>query len=318
MRSINAIFLAPDVNVWLVDSPHPRILHVFEHACNLINERREVLSIVTPQIGNGPFNLVIEDDVLFSDHLDLESPISVFPNQLNLGDLTLHTENAKLWSPRPDWELLRARRDDIAGELKSCLSSWKSNKFDSFYQREALPRIEQAALAQAEKILPIILTNRQSPITNLQYPVSHLQFSNSLISALASANLPSSLTAAQKLAGLGMGLTPAGDDFILGAVLAAWIIHPPEIARVFAKEVTDVAAPLTTSLSAAWLRSAGRGEAGILWHNFFDDLIFVNQTALQESMDKILSVGETSGADALSGFIGTLMYYAVEARTLDG
>ena len=164
--------------------------------------------------------------------------------------------------------------------------------------------------------LPI--TNYESPISSLQSLASNLQFSNSLISAFANADLPSSLTAAQKLAGLGIGLTPAGDDFILGAVLAAWIIHPPEIARVLAKEVTDVAAPLTTSLSAAWLRSAGRGEAGVLWHNFFDDLISADTNAIQESLDKILSVGETSGADALAGFIGTLMYYAVEARTSHG
>ena len=116
---INALSLAPDVNDWLANSRHPRILHVFDHACNLINERREVLSIVTPQIGNGPFNLVIEDDILFSDHLNLESPVSVFPNQLNLGDLTIHTEDAKLWSPRPDWETLHARRDDILSQLMS-------------------------------------------------------------------------------------------------------------------------------------------------------------------------------------------------------
>lgn len=276
MHSINILSLAPSACYWLVGSRHMRILHVFEHACNLINERREVLSIVTPQIGNGPFNLVIQDEVLFSDHLNLESPISVFPKQLNLGDLTIHTKDAKLWSPRPDWEMLHARRDDI--------------------------------LSQLTKLL----------VTNYQSPISNLQSSNSLISAFANADLPSSLTAAQKLAGLGMGLTPAGDDFILGAVLAAWIIHPPEIARVLAKEVTDVAAPLTTSLSAAWLRSAGRGETGVLWHNFFEDLNSADTNAIQESIDKILSVGETSGADALSGFIGTLMYYAIEARTLDG
>ncbi len=92
----------------------------------------------------------------------------------------------------------------------------------------------------------------------------------------------------------------------MGAVLAAWIIHPPEIARVLAEEITNTAAPLTTSLSAAWLRSAGRGEAGILWHNFFDALISADRTAVQESMEKILVIGHTSGADALAGFMGTL------------
>ncbi|MEO7841746.1 MAG: hypothetical protein ABIU06_20575, partial [Anaerolineales bacterium] len=113
MQYIYAIALAPDVYDWLANSRYPRILHIFDRVCNLINERREVLSIVTTQIGNGPFNLVIEGDVLFSDLLNLQSPISNSSNYLNLGDLTIHTDNAKLWSPRPDWEMLRARRDSI-------------------------------------------------------------------------------------------------------------------------------------------------------------------------------------------------------------
>ncbi len=299
MQFINTLSTTPDVNNWLANSRHPCILHIFDHACNLINERREVLSIVTPQIGNGPFNLVIEDDVLFSDHLNLESPVSVFPNQLNFGDLTIHTTDAKLWSPHPDWETLHARRDDILSQLMSLRLS------------NPLANLEIASRRLA-------MTLPQLPITNYQSQVSNIQSSNSLISALANADPSSSIAAAQKLAGLGMGLTPAGDDFILGAVLASWIIHPPEIARVLAKEVTDVAAPLTTSLSASWLKSAGKGEAAILWHNFFDDLISANETAIQVSIDKILSVGETSGADALAGFISLFVFWSVEARTLDG
>lgn len=273
MQSISALSLAPDVNDWLVNSRHPRILHIFERACNLINERREVLSIVAPQIGNGPFNLVIEDSVFFSEHLDLQSPISNSDVQLRLGDLTINTAGAKLWSPRPDWEGLHAVRTHILKQL---------TQFSN------------------------------SPISNLLY-------------SLAIADLPSSLTATQKLAGLGAGLTPSGDDFIIGAIYAAWIIHPPEIARVLALEITQTAAPLTTSLSAAWLKSAGRGEAGTLWHEFFDALISVSRivadpdggrasptyrTAVQKSVDKILAVGETSGVDALSGFINTFLQWA--------
>jgi len=59
MQLINALSIAPDVNSWLANSRQLRILHIFDRACNLINERRKVLSIVTQQIGNGPFNLVI-------------------------------------------------------------------------------------------------------------------------------------------------------------------------------------------------------------------------------------------------------------------
>jgi hypothetical protein len=267
MQSIKALSLTSGVIDWLANSCRPRILHVFDRACNLINERREVLSIVAPQIGNGPFNLVVEDEVLFSDHLTLESPIFVSANRIILGNLTLRTADTKLWLPRPDWEVLHAKKAEILSQLTSL------------------------AIATCQPSLPISLLSAFS-------------------TSIANADSESCPVAARKLAGLGIGLTPAGDDFILGAVLAAWIIHPAEIASVLAKEVTNTAAPLTTSLSAAWLRSAGRGEAGILWHHFFNTLIAVDPLQLQNSLCKILVVGETSGADAIAGFLGTVMSWA--------
>jgi hypothetical protein len=52
-----------------------------------------------------------------------------------------------------------------------------------------------------------------------------------------------------------------------------------------------------------------------LWHQFFEALISADQTSIQESMDKILSVGETSGADALSGFVSSFAAWSVEEST---
>jgi hypothetical protein len=275
MQSINALTLTPDVNDWLLNSRDPRILHVFDHACNLINERREVLSIVTPEIGNGPFNLVVEDEILFSEHLYIESSIAISDNQLTLADLTIDTNNAILWPPRPNWEVLHAKRGNILTQIASL------------------------------------------PITNNQ-PLLPNSLVSTLSSALANADLPSSLTAAKQLAGLGQGLTPAGDDFILGAVYAAWIIHPLEMGSVFAQEISNTAVPLTTSLSAAWLKSAGKGEAGILWHEFFDALIASDGARIQEAMEKILAMGETSGADALAGFIGAFVAWMEKAGISHG
>ncbi len=224
MQFITTLSLTTHVNDWLVNSRHPRILHVFDRVCNLINEHRQALSIVTQQIGNGPFNIVIEDDILFLEHLRVESPISIYENQLVLEDLTINTSEANLWNPYPDWEALQTNRESI-------------------------------------------------------------------------------------LAGLGQGLTPAGDDFLLGAIYAAWIIHPFQTARVLAEEITSIAAPLTTSLSAAWLRSAGRGEVGSLWHEFFQALIHTDRVRTQKAMDKIFAVGATSGADAMAGFLGLFIYW---------
>ncbi len=106
MQSIKALSLTSSVNDWLANSCRPRILHVFDRACNLINERREVLSIVTPRIGNGPFNLVVEEEILFSEYLTVECSVSMPGNQLFVGDLVINTVNAKPWSSRPNWEVL--------------------------------------------------------------------------------------------------------------------------------------------------------------------------------------------------------------------
>ncbi|MBI5825803.1 MAG: DUF2877 domain-containing protein [Chloroflexi bacterium] len=311
MQPINALSLAPAVNNWLTNSRHPRILHVFDHACNLINECMEVLSIVTPQIGNGPFNLVMDTDIFFSEHLNLQSPVSITLNHLTLDNLIIHTQPATLWSPRPDWEILHARRDDILNQLMSLRGRWSSARSNPIVNWE---------IASSQRAL-LAMTFQQLPITNYQSPISSSPISNSLISSLAIADLPASLTAAKQLAGLGIGLTPAGDDFILGALYAAWIIHPPKIASALARETAETAASLTTSLSAAWLKSAGAGEAGILWHDLFNALLLTSpnasaslRTSLQSPISNLLAVGHTSGADALAGFICTLISYA-ESQT---
>ena len=279
MLLVNSLFLSPSVNNWLTDTHHPRILHVFDHACNLLNERGDVLSIVTPQIGNGPFNLVVEENIYFPEHLTLDSPIFNSTALIKLGELTIHTTEAKLWNPCPAWEMLNTKRNQILDQIKQ---------------------------------LPITNCLKNSDLPILQSLISNL------ISALAKADISSAQNVSSKLAGLGPGLTPSGDDFIMGALYAAWIIHPPEVASVLARETANTATPLTTSLSAAWLRAAGRGEAGMVWHEFFDALRSSDSLRIQKTLKSILAVGETSGADALAGFIGVFRSWMGEAGSKHG
>jgi uncharacterized protein DUF2877 len=297
MQSTNALSLSADVKDWLANSRHSRVLHVFDRACNLINERREVLSIVTPRIGNGPFNLVVEDDICFSEHLGLEAEVSIARTQLQIGDLIVYIANAKIWNPRPAWASLHVQRDKIFDQLGTI----------------SIPKCQVLGLDMPLGKHSGLLDQRDLPIT-------HYQFSNSLVSnlslALVNADISSALKITSRLAGLGAGLTPAGDDFIMGALYAAWIIHPPEVASILAQEVANTAAPLTTSLSAAWLKSAGRGEAGILWHQFFNALLSADPVLIHNATEKILAVGETSGADALAGFIGLFIYWGQHCSNL--
>jgi len=52
----------------LKQEPGVQVLGVFEHACNLVTPDSDVVALVVPDIGNGPFNIVIEDNpAFFSD-----------------------------------------------------------------------------------------------------------------------------------------------------------------------------------------------------------------------------------------------------------
>lgn len=94
------------------------------------------------------------------------------------------------------------------------------------------------------------------------------------------------------LGGLGGGLTPAGDDVLMGLLFAFWVWAPQS---EWIQAVVDWAAPRTTSLSAAYLQAAGNGEATIHWHD-----IVAGQPG---AVDRLLAIGHTSGKDAWVGFL---------------
>ena len=114
------------------------------------------------------------------------------------------------------------------------------------------------------------------------------------------------LSGAARLAGLGTGLTPAGDDFLAGLMTWAWLAHPAP--RAFCQVVLGAAVPRTTVLSAAFLRAAAAGECSIAWHHLLAALsdrqkpLRVSET-LRGSVQEVLSHGHTSGADTLAGFL---------------
>src|SRR5204863_7812126 len=117
----------------------------------------------------------------------------------------------------------------------------------------------------------------------------------------------------QKIAGLGPGLTPAGDDFLLGLMAALIMQSPPRLAAVPAPQaftannlctlIGTVAAHQTTRLSATWLRYAAQGEFGAPWHGLAQSLASRRPEPIQQAARRILATGATSGRAALAGFV---------------
>jgi hypothetical protein len=105
-----------------------------------------------------------------------------------------------------------------------------------------------------------------------------------------------------RTAGIGAGFTPAGDDFLLGAIYSIWAWAPEATARRLSDAIADEAAPRTTTVSGAYLRAGAAGAAGAGWHSLVAALAASDPTAMSSAVGRLCRIGHTSGADALTGF----------------
>jgi hypothetical protein len=129
------------------------------------------------------------------------------------------------------------------------------------------------------------------------------QGAEQVVAGLRLGRTDEAVAGAKHLAGLGPGLTPAGDDFLVGVALAVWagLYGKGQEDRLTA--VIKAACPLTTHLSAAYLRSAGRGECIAHWHTLFAALLLSDTEVTRMAAKSLMSVGHSSGADGLAGFL---------------
>ncbi len=128
--------------------------------------------------------------------------------------------------------------------------------------------------------------------------------SQRLLKGLEKDDLSQISAAAGELAGLGGGVTPSGDDYLLGAIYALWTRLPTERAKIAAAAVANPAVERTNAISAEWLKSAARGEAAEDWHKLAKSL--GTETELEPMAVRLIRRGHTSGADAMAGFVSAL------------
>jgi hypothetical protein len=137
------------------------------------------------------------------------------------------------------------------------------------------------------------------------HAVASLHELEGLSTALAARDPSDAAEIAGRLAGLGPGLTPSGDDLLSGILaFAAWAEEAailPSTAEIRAA-VRDAAAPRTTRFAAQMLGAAARGHV-------FEPLARLLRTLLRRDASglpdiaPLLAVGETSGGDMLTGVI---------------
>jgi hypothetical protein len=281
-----ASFITSAARRWLQTTQAARLLSNFDRACNLVNQDDAVLALVTSNRGLTPFGLVIAtpDPTPFAS-LQPDSPVTLDGSRLAIGNLVIETDQAAHWSPSPNWDSLHSlfttNPDRLLQLAALALDNAPSGSLLDLY----IPEPSHAMQGLLNRVRPNGLK---------------------LVEGLKTDNEALCLEGVKGLAGLGGGLTPAGDDFIVGVLLAAWAGLYGERSegrgQMF-NPIASTAAFLTTTLSAAYLKSAAAGECIDHWHRLFTALDQPDIDVLAEATKSLMSIGHTSGADGLAGFL---------------
>ncbi len=243
--------------------------------------KAQLVAVVDATLGRGPLNLVARE--LVDPPVAVGDPVVVSDGCLRAGPLVLSLRETRSWDPT-----VRVRWFDLVPEaVEACLQ---------LVVREA-PPTSLAALLPALRGIEVQLAPWQQ---------AALSAARRLCEGVRSGTREGVAEGAAGLAGLGPGLTPSGDDFLGGLLLGLWVAQELELVPTILR-----AARATHRISRAYLRAVARGGASEAWHHLLSG-ICAGQ-GWEEAARRVLRTGETSGADALAGFLS--WWVATPART---
>ncbi len=271
MHTWSALALSTRLDRLLQASGVPlQVLSVHRRACNLITPRGDLVALVTADLGHGPFHVVVEADAPFTSVCAVGEVGVLTKKEIRLPRLRVLLAESRLWSPEVRWPLLRWRWDRV------------------------LALTVQALQARAPDLHVSLDTLADAHVTARVRQVAH---------ALVAGDSIHAREALAHLVGLGPGLTPAGDDAIVG-LLAGWrALHPEQDPTWPDLRGWVLAASRGTHrISRAWLEAAAHNAFAEPWHHLADALTDDDPHALTRALTRLRHQGATSGYYGLVGF----------------
>lgn len=118
------------------------------------------------------------------------------------------------------------------------------------------------------------------------------------------------------LLGLGPGLTPAGDDFLAGVMIAAHGLKRGAVATRLYREIAPQVLQATNLISGAHLAAAAEGAGSATLHAVLGHVLAGGVNRLPAALAAIDTIGHSSGWDALAGIAVTLQAWVAADASL--
>ncbi|MDP3684996.1 MAG: DUF2877 domain-containing protein, partial [Ignavibacteria bacterium] len=224
--------------------------------------------------GGGPINIVVEG-VSFSE---LENLV-IAEDYFQLNDEKVFFETSK----RYDSQINIINFDE-----------------KKFWQN--LDHFEKALIENSSgKSLTFLLDGSRKENFKSSYEIEFVRRFGSAIECFTSSNY---LEGVKLIKGIGFGLTPSGDDFISGFLIALNLIQ--KTGRVdYSNLIVHIyeAAKGNNAFTNAFLLASKNGSLFEKFKNLIHSILYSGQNEILENTRTLISFGETSGADQGVGFL---------------
>ena len=280
-----AITSAGKLALVAIDYPKQgRVVALFEHSF-YIQIDGNWICLGASSLSLGALNLLTDAPANINwqaSGLQLEDQVKISATHIHIGHrFSFSYRNAKLWQPEPTTNF---DKNTIAAGL-AALSS------------------QALSMAPAEGLASFIFP-KNSLTTALPSATTAITKMKNFIGA-GHSNAQDIQEPVAALIGLGPGLTPSGDDFLGGMMIALKMLGEDEKYRVLTN-IVETCSSATNDISRAHLKAAAQGIGAEPLHATIGDITSNRNQALKASLEKLDAIGHCSGWDALTGAVITL------------
>ncbi|TET10483.1 MAG: DUF2877 domain-containing protein [Candidatus Atribacteria bacterium] len=287
--------IASDLIDTLTSKTVDGIVHsVFDHACNIQLDKNSLITLISPMLPNYPSAIkldIAEDQKLCSIGFKAGMKAVINKDEIKIPEvcISIKLTGAKVWDSSPLFfrstvseEILNKNIEKIRdltlkyGEMEGIASILDGDKVANHYKDFIINSVKR------------------------------------LTRGISDFDYKEITEASKRLIGLGPGLTPAADDFLLGILASLYYIgyyfgsHLENLKKIAGFMIYDLPGR-TTFISEIMLRSGMKARFSEPIRDLM--LAVIHNTSVQDKCINLLSIGETSGSDCAAGIVfgGVLM-----------
>lgn len=268
------------------------VYSIFSKALNIRTKENELISIVATEKLNGPNRILLklpenEDFISFGIKKEARAVGTTQKISIDNGNFLISLGEAKKWSSK------------VEIEEKTSSSRVRDNL--TFLQKDFSTKQER---------------NKKAPPITRGEPCFLISFENNisqelkiriqkLITSIKERDPSKVSENIKRLIGFGEGLTPSGDDFLVGLIASLYFLGNSESQHLLKKlkGIINLEKKKTTFLSEKFLEYACQGRFPETILNLIEAIFSGNREGTEEAAGRCLDFGATSGRDTILGVL---------------